>query len=73
MRIDRKGVEKLCSMNDERMWGAIKLFAGVNGIDLSKKRVGKEDIRNLRTALRSLTDGDLERVNRFIHTYKYGR
>ncbi len=73
MRIDRKKVDTLCSMSDERMWSTIKFFAGAAGIDLSKKRVGKEEIRNLRTTLRSLTDSDIARVNQLLHTYKYGR
>jgi len=73
MKIDRKKVDMLCSMNDERMWSTIKFFASANGIDLSKKRVTPRDIGNMRRMLSSLTDSDLSRIGELTDIYKYGR
>ena len=73
MKIDRRKIEMFCGMRDERMWSAIKLFAGSAGIDLSKKRVTPREIANLRTMLRSLTDSDIARINELIGIYKNGR
>ena len=73
MKIDKKKVDSLCSMSDERLWGAVKFFAGTLGADLSKKRVKPGDVDRLRRTLRSLTDEDIGRINRLIEVWKYGR
>ncbi len=73
MRIDKKKVDTLCSMSDERLWGAVKFFAGTLGADLSKKGVKPGEIDRLRRTLRALTDDDLARINRLTDVWKYGR
>ena len=73
MKIDRKRINTLCSMPDGRMWSTVKFFASANGIDVSRKRVGTDDIRNMKRALSSLDDGDIERINRFLDIMKGGR
>ncbi|MBQ7669771.1 MAG: hypothetical protein IJS45_03510 [Clostridia bacterium] len=73
MKFDRKKVEMLTSMSDERMWSTVKLFASANGVDLSRKRVTARDLTNLRRMLRSLTDDDLRRVGELADVFKYGR
>ena len=73
MKFDRKKVEMLTSMSDERMWSTVKLFASANGVDLSRKRVTPRDLTNLRRMLRSLTDDDLRRVGELTDIFKYGR
>lgn len=73
MRFDRRKVEMLTSMSDERMWGTIKLFASANGVDLSRRKVTPRDLTNLRRMLQSLTDEDLRRVGELTDVFKYGR
>ena len=73
MKFDRKKVEMLTSMSDERMWSTIKLFASANGVDLSRRRVTQRDLANLKRMLRSLTDDDLRRVGELTDVFKYGR
>lgn len=72
MKLDRKKINMLCSMSDERLWGAVKLFAMSNGVDVSKKRVRPGDIESLRRTLRSLTENDLSRIGELADIYKYG-
>ena len=73
MKIDRRKIEMLTSMKDERMWSTIKFFAGGAGIDLSRKKVSPRDIANIRAALGSLTDNDLNRINEILCIFKNGR
>ena len=73
MRIDKKKIEKLCSMSDERLWSAVKFFAGSLGADLSRKRVKPGDIEKLRRTLNALTEDDITRINRLAEVWKYGR
>lgn len=60
-------------MSDERLWGSIKLFASINGVDVSKKRVTPRDMAGIRRVLSSLTDGDIARIGELADTYKNGR
>lgn len=73
MKFDRKRVDMLTSMSDERMWSAIKFFASANGVDLSRRRVTPKDLSNLKQMLRSLTDADLARAGELADVFKYGR
>ena len=73
MRFDKKKIDALCSMSDERLWGAVKFFAGTVGADLSRKRVKPGDIEKIRRTLRALTDDDIARINRLTEVWKYGR
>ena len=73
MKLDRKKINMLCSMSDERLWSTVKLFAMSNGVDVSKKRVRPGDIESFRRTLRSLTDSDLARIGELTEIYKYGR
>ncbi len=73
MKIDRKRISSLCAMNDRSFYGAVKFFAGANGIDISKKRVAPGEIANLKRALSTLSDSDIVRINEFLHICKYGR
>ena len=72
-RLDKKRISTLCSMNDERLWSTLKLFAAGGGIDLSKKRVTPRDVESVRRTLGALTDSDISRINELISVYKYGR
>ncbi len=73
MKLDRKRVETLTSMNDEKFWNTVKFFASANSIDVSKKRVTPRDIQSMKRMLSSLTDPDLARIGELISIYKYGR
>ncbi len=73
MRIDKRKIDMLCSMSDERLWGALKFFASSLGADLSKKRVRAGDMERVRRTLSSLTDGDIARINDLVSVWKYGR
>ena len=53
MKLDKKRVDALTSMSDERFWSTVKFFASANGIDVSKKRVTPRDIQNMKRTLSS--------------------
>ena len=73
MKIDRRKIDTLCGMSDERLWGTLKFLAAANGMDISKKRVTPSDIAGVRRLLASLGDGDISRINELIGIYRYGR
>lgn len=72
MKIDKNLVDRLCAMNDEKLWGTIRLFASTKGVSLSGKRVTSRDIAKLRAALLSLTESDIKRICEIMDIYKYG-
>lgn len=73
MRIDKKTIDMLCRMPDDKLWGTLKLFASSQGIDLSSKRMSPRDMQKLRYTLSTLTDSDIARATDIIKTYKNGR
>lgn len=61
MRLDKRALERLLSLNDEQVKAVIEKLAADNGLDLGALRISTDDISRLRTALSGATDRDVER------------
>lgn len=73
MKIDKKTIESLCRMSDDKLWGALRLFASSAGVNISQRRMNPGEMQKLRRTLMSLTDNDISRVVEIIQTYKGSR
>lgn len=69
MKIDKATVDRLLKQNDEQLWRTIQLIASSSGLNLSGVNRPK-DLSKLRSALSSMTDGDIKRATEIIESYK---
>ena len=72
MKFDKKTLDMLSSLPDDKLWQVIKMIASTTGIKLGDKKPDKEQMAGLRAAMGNLTDGDLERATEIIDIYKGG-
>ncbi len=62
MKIDRKSLDGLLSMNDRQLMLIINRLLTDGGIDPSEFNINPQDIASIRTALSSASDEELSRV-----------
>lgn len=62
MQIDRKALEGLLTLNDKQLMTIINRLASSSGIDPSEYNIDPSSVSSIRTALRTATDEDLERI-----------
>jgi len=70
--INKKSIDKLLEMPDERLLAMLKLLLGGTGIDISGKKFDHETIRRIRAVLQEITDEDLERIDTLMQRYRDG-
>ncbi len=73
MQIDRKTLQYLLSMNDEKLIALLQKIAQESGISPSALGANPNDIRSIRAALGSATEEDLKRINDLYGTYRQNR
>lgn len=73
MKIDKKTVDTICRMSDDKLWGAVRLFASSSGIKLPSKQLSPAEMQKLRRTLSTLTDTDISRATEILKTYKGSR
>lgn len=72
MKLDRKTVEMLKTLPDDKLWQMIRIASQTVGISVSDKMPEPEKMTQIRDALDGLSGGDIERALRLIETYKGG-
>ncbi len=73
MKLERKTVDMLSRMPDDKLWHTLCFFAAGLGIELPERRRRRIDYDALRYTLSRITDEDIERMNGIsdiYHTYK---
>ena len=73
MQIDKKMLERLGQLDDERLEALIREIARTAGIDPSVLGIDPENIQSIRAALRSTVDEDLARLNEIYQAYRQRR
>lgn len=73
MQIDQKMLDRLLTMNDEQLGEVIKKIAAEVGIDPAMLGLNPNNINNIRTALGSATQQDLQQLNDVYDVYKQNR
>ena len=73
MMLDKRSVDMLLSLDDERLAQVIARLAGDAGIDPSMIKLGKGELAGIRAALSGATDKDIARAAELIKSYKRGK
>ena len=64
MKLDRKALERLLSLNDAQLRTVLDKLAREYGLDLTPLSIGQGDLEGLRRALRTATDEELVALTR---------
>lgn len=70
--INKKAIDKLLEMPDDRLFAILKLLLGSTGIDVSGKKFDEKSVKKIRAVLEEVTDEDLERIDVLMQRYKDG-
>jgi hypothetical protein len=62
MKLDRKALNRLLSLNDTQLAAVIEKLTREYGVDLSQMNVSTADMAGLRRKLQSTTDEELVRI-----------
>ena len=73
MMLDKRAIDMLLTLDDEKLARVIKKIASDAGIDPSTVNIGERELAGLRAALSSATDGDLARAGELLKQYKDGK
>ena len=60
MKIDKKTVDKILTLNDDQLWKIIQAVASKSGIDKNLDR--PKDMSKIRSTLSSLSEDDVTRI-----------
>ena len=69
---NKKMIDKMLEMSDERLLAMLKIVLASAGIDLGKKTPDAKTVRKIRALLGEITDADIERVIYLADRYKNG-
>ena len=69
MKIDKSTVDRLLRQNDEQLWRTVQMIAAQGGVNLAGVSRPR-DMTKLRSALSTLTDGDIKRAMEIVDSYK---
>ena len=69
MKIDKNTVDKLLRQNDDQLWRTVQMIAAQGGVNLAGVSRPR-DMTKLRSALSTLTDGDIKRAMEIVASYK---
>ena len=70
--INKKNIDKMLEMSDERLWSMLKLVLGGAGVNLGGGEMNPKTVRKLRALLSEVTDDDITRVLYLADIYKRG-
>ena len=73
MQIDQKMLNRLLTMNDEQLGNLIQEIAREAGIDPAALGMNPQNIADVRRALGSATDGDIQKMNEVYEEYRRQR
>ena len=66
MKIDKKMLDKVLSLNDDQLWKAIQLVATRSGLNTVGKLEQPKDMSKIRTTLSGINDEDISRISELI-------
>ena len=73
MKLDKKTLEMLSALPDDKLWQMVSVIASASGIRLPKSKPDAKTMAGLRGALTELSDGDIDRATKLFNKYKEGR
>ncbi len=73
MQIDRKHLDLLLSMNDDKLSELIRSIAAEAGVDPQALGLNPHNVQSIRQALSSVNEAELEQLNDVYNTYRQNR
>ena len=70
MKIDKKIIDNMLALPDEKLWQMLKVLMVANGANVSDKTMNPASMRKLRAVLSAVTEYDIERVTTLMDLYK---
>ena len=70
--LNKKSIEKLLEMPDDRLQSMIRILLAGTGIDVKNKKFDETTVRRIRSVLNEITDDDLERIEILMQRYRDG-
>ncbi len=70
MKLDKKALDRLLSMNDAQLTRMIEKVASESGLDLSAFGITEGDISSIRKALSGATEEDIKKASEALDQYK---
>ena len=70
MTLDKKTLDKLLSLDDDRLISIIRVIAAESGVDLGGFNISPSDLAGIRSALSVATESDLQRAGELLKNYK---
>lgn len=70
MILEKKMIDQLLALPDDKLWQMVQLLAVGNGVKLGDKAPNPGSMRKLRAVLEAVTDDDIGRVVELITLYK---
>ena len=67
MKLDRKALERLLSLNDAQLQAVIQKLASDYGLDLSSLQIKQGDMASLRRVLQGTSDEELAALLQNLH------
>lgn len=72
MKLDKKALERLLTLNDAQLRGVIESVAAESGLDLRSLGISDMEISSIRKALSGATDEDIKRAAEQLDSFKKG-
>ena len=70
MKLDKKMIDQMLSLPDEKLWQMFELLSMGSGLKLGAKTPDPAGMRKIRAVLGDITDADIGRVLELIDLYK---
>ena len=66
MKLDKKAIDKLLSLNDDQLWSVVKATAARSGMDKLKELERPADMSRLRESIRGLDEKALDKITELL-------
>lgn len=73
MKLDRKALNHLLSLNDDQLRNMIRSVASESGLDLKNFGITDDNIASIRKALAGATDEDIKKAGDQLNEFKQRR
>lgn len=70
MNIDKRTLDMLLTLSDDKLATVIKKLAADSGVDVSNFNISQADLAAIRATLSMATDSDIARATELIQNYK---
>ena len=73
MKIDKKTLDMLSALPDDKLWQMLSVIASASGIRLPSDKPDAKAMAGIRNAVADLSDGDITRATELFSKYREGK